>query len=81
MDSKYTQSALSTASRIRRIVVGSVFIGIAMNAAGPLGYLTLLPLFAIYPILTGLLGEDPIDGLLANWQGCFEEPPKGGTPS
>lgn len=72
MDSKYTPSALSTASRVRRVVAGSVFIGVAMSATGLLGYLALLPLFAIYPILTGLLGEDPIDGLLANWQGGFE---------
>lgn len=72
MDSTYTQSSLSTVSRVRRIIIGSAFIGIAMSATGPLGYLTLLPLLAIYPILTGLFGEDPIDGLLANWQGGSE---------
>jgi hypothetical protein len=72
MDSKHKQTALSTASRVRRVITGSVFIGIVMNASGPLGYLTLLPLLAVYPILTGLFGEDPIDGLLANWQGGFE---------
>ena len=72
MDTTIKQSELSTAARIRRIVTGSVFIGIVMNATGPLGYLTLLPLLAVYPLLTGMIGEDPIDGLFANWQGGFE---------
>jgi hypothetical protein len=31
-----------------------------------------LPLLAIYPILTGIIGEDPLDRLFANWQGGFE---------
>lgn len=72
MDSINNTSALNIASRVRRIVTGSALIGIAMSATGSLGYLALLPLLAIYPIITGLLGEDPIDGLLANWQGGFE---------
>lgn len=72
MDSTMKTTELSTASRVRRIVTGGAFIAIAMSASGPLGYLTLLPLLAIYPILTGLFGEDPLDGLLANWQGGFE---------
>lgn len=66
------QSELSTAARVRRIITGSVFIGIVMSATGHLGYLTLLPLLAVYPLLTGMIGEDPIDGLLANWEGGFE---------
>lgn len=72
MDTAIKKSELSTASRVRRIITGSVFIGIAMSATGPLGYLTLLPLLAVYPLLTGMIGEDPIDGLLANWEGGFE---------
>ena len=72
MDTVIQQSALSTAARVRRIVTGSVFIGIVMSATGQLGYLTLLPLLAIYPILTGMIGEDPIDALLAKWEGGFE---------
>ena len=72
MDKNIKQSELSTAARVRRIITGSVFIGIVLNATGPLGYLTLLPLLAVYPLLTGMIGEDPIDGLLANWQGGFE---------
>lgn len=72
MDTAIKKSELSTASRIRRIIIGSVFIGIVMSATGPLGYLPLLPLLAVYPLLTGMIGEDPIDGLLANWEGGFE---------
>lgn len=72
MDSVINTTELSTASRVRRIVAGGFLIGITMTVTGPLGYLALLPLLAIYPILTGLFGEDPLDGLLANWQGGFE---------
>ena len=72
MDITNKQTVLSNASRVRRIITGSVFIGILMNATGPLGYLTLLPLLAVYPLLTGMIGEDPIDGLLANWQGGYQ---------
>ncbi|MBE9515770.1 MAG: hypothetical protein IME93_02210 [Proteobacteria bacterium] len=72
MEHAIKKTELNTASRVRRIAVGSIFIGIVMSAPGPLGYLAVLPLLAIYPILTGLFGEDPVDGLLANWQGGFE---------
>ena len=66
------KTELSTSARVRRIVTGSIFIGIVMGSTGPLGYLTLLPLLAVYPILTGMIGEDFLDGLLANWEGGFE---------
>ena len=72
METTFKKAELNTAARVSRIAIGSIFIGIVMNTAGPLGYLAVLPLLAIYPILTGLFGEDPIDGLLANWQGGFE---------
>ncbi len=72
MGATIKKTELNTAARVRRIAIGSAFIGIVMNTAGPLGYLAVLPLLAIYPILTGLFGEDPLDGLLANWQGGFE---------
>ena len=66
------KTKLSISARVRRIVTGSIFIGIVMGSTGPLGYLTLLPLLAVYPILTGMIGEDFLDGLLANWEGGFE---------
>jgi hypothetical protein len=72
MGSNSKRAELSTASRVRRIITGSVLIGITMSAAGLVGYLALLPLVAIYPILTGLFGKDPIDGFVASWQGGFE---------
>ena len=72
MDTTARKTELNTAARVRRIAIGSIFIGFVMNTTGPLGYLAVLPLLAIYPILTGLFGEDPVDGLLANWQGGFE---------
>ena len=72
MDTTTNNSELNTTSRVRRVVIGGALIGIVMNATGPLGYLAVLPLLAIYPILTGLFGEDPVDGLLTNWEGGFE---------
>ena len=72
METTFKKTELNTAARVRRVAIGSIFIGIVMNTTGPLGYLAVLPLLAIYPILTGLFGEDPVDGLLANWQGGFE---------
>jgi hypothetical protein len=62
-------SKLNMTRRISRILIGSGLIGFTMAASGPLGYLILLPLLAVYPLMTGLLGEDPIDGLLGRWQG------------
>lgn len=59
-------SKISLTNRITRVIVGSGFIGVTMAANGTLGYLVLLPLLAIYPIVTGLLGEDPIDGIIAS---------------
>ena len=43
-----------------------------MAASGPLGYLALLPLLAIYPLATGLLGEDPVDGFITQWFENYE---------
>jgi hypothetical protein len=68
---KTITSKLNMTSRISRILIGSVMVGIIMSTNGPVGYLTLLPLLAIYPLMTGLLGEDPINGLFARWNGGF----------
>jgi hypothetical protein len=43
-------------SRIARIAVGAILLAIPMSYNGVLGALAYLPLVAIYPILTGLLG-------------------------
>jgi hypothetical protein len=71
MDNVIKQTELSMVSRVFRLFAGSIFIGIVMSSSGELGYLTLLPLLAIYPIITGIIGEDPLDSLFANWQGGF----------
>lgn len=65
------QSQLNTGNRIVRIMIGAGFIGLTMATSGSLGYLTLLPLLAVYPLLTGLVGEDPIDGLVTYWLGGY----------
>jgi len=69
-------SQLNFINRLSRIIIGTGLIGFTMSASGPLGYLALLPLLAIYPVTTGMYGEDPIDGLVTNWMGghrghCF----------
>lgn len=64
-------SKLNMTNRITRILIGSSMVGITMATSGSLGYLTLLPLLAIYPLMTGLLGEDPVNGLFARWQGGY----------
>lgn len=64
-------SKLNMTNRMTRILIGSSMVGITMAASGSLGYLTLLPLLAIYPLMTGLLGEDPVNGLFARWQGGY----------
>ena len=72
METVIEQTNLSTTSRVFRVVAGSVLIGITMSASGQLGFLALLPLLSIYPIATGIVGEDPLDVLFASWKGGFE---------
>ena len=67
------QSQLNIVNRITRILVGTGLIGFTMAASGPLGYLTLLPLLAVYPLMTGLVGEDPIDGVVTHWLGGYKD--------
>jgi len=69
---EFSRITLSITSRVVRLIVGGIFIGTVMGSDGQLGYLTLLPLLAIYPILTGIFGEDPLDYLAGNWKGGFE---------
>ena len=72
MDTAAKRTELSIASRLFRLVVGGLFIGTVMSSSGQLGYLTVLPLLAIYPIMTAIIGEDPLDTLFADWKGGFE---------
>lgn len=52
----YEAEKLSTTSRISRIAFGVALVAFTMNHSGVLGALVALPLLAIYPILTGILG-------------------------
>jgi hypothetical protein len=56
---------LSTVSRISRLVAGTVLLAIPMSTNGVLGSLAFLPLLAIYPILTGILGYGLVQMLIA----------------
>jgi hypothetical protein len=47
---------LSTTSRITRIALGAALLGFTMTHDGVLGVFAVLPLLAIYPILSGVLG-------------------------
>lgn len=57
---------LSMPSRITRIALGALFLAIPMAQSGVLGALAVLPLLAIYPILTGLLGYGFVELLAVN---------------
>ncbi len=70
-------SQLDIYNRISRVLIGIGLIGGVMAAPAfiesPLGYLMLLPLLGLYPLMTGLLGEDPIDGLLTRYLGGYSD--------
>jgi hypothetical protein len=57
---------LSMTSRIARIAIGAVLLAVPMSYSGVLGALAFLPLLAIYPILTGLLGYGFLELLVVN---------------
>jgi hypothetical protein len=57
---------LSMLSRITRIALGTLLLAIPMTHSGVLGALTVLPLVAVYPILTGLLGYGFVELLAVN---------------
>ena len=75
----YTQSnpeiaKLSMPSRIIRLALGTVLLAIPLAHSGMLDVLAVLPLLAIYPILTGILGYGLLELLVAN-QRSIERPP------
>ena len=57
---------LSMLSRITRIAVGTLLLAIPMTHNGVLGALAVLPLVAIYPILSGLIGYGLVELLAVN---------------
>ena len=61
-----TNQTLSPIRRFNRIAFGAVLIGITMTTSTtPLGWLAVLPLLAILPIISGLIGFDPVSSFLA----------------
>lgn len=57
---------LSTFSRATRIVLGATLLALPMSYHGVLGALAWLPLLAVYPILTGILGYGFVELLVLN---------------
>jgi multidrug transporter EmrE-like cation transporter len=67
-DAQYNLEAakLSMLSRSTRIALGALLLAIPMAQSGLLGALAVLPLLAIYPILTGILGYGFVELLAVN---------------
>lgn len=57
--SKY-EGELSVGQKSMRVVVGASLVLVAMFYQGPFAEVALLPLLAVYPIITGLIGVDPV---------------------
>lgn len=57
---------ITNSDRVVRMVAG---LGLALSVglqSGPLGMAAILPLIAIYPIMTGVVGWDPVVKYLAS---------------
>ena len=66
---------LSTFDRVSRMLLGYVLIGVAYSHQGFLGLLALLPLIAIYPMMTASIGFCPIEGAIQKfWSGVKAQP-------
>ena len=64
-----TFNNVSKGGRVARIAVGLALIYSTVFQPGTLGLAAILPLLAIYPISTAVLGWDPIVQLVARkWQ-------------
>ena len=69
---------ITNSDRVVRIIAG---LGLALSVSlqsGPLGMAALLPLIAIYPLMTGVVGWDPIVKLFANRKQHSAKPLNGG---
>lgn len=55
---------ISNAGRIARVVVGTAMAVSVGIQSGALGVAAVLPLVAIYPMMTGVLGWDPMSYLV-----------------
>lgn len=65
-DSTDTLNNMTITERGTRITAGIAIIASVIAQTGPLGLTALLPIAAIYPLLTGFLGWDPVYALTGN---------------
>lgn len=62
---------LSAIDRVSRLFFGYALIGVAYFHEGSLGLLSLLPLIAIYPMTTAVIGYCPIEAAIKKfWAGA-----------
>jgi hypothetical protein len=55
---------LTVIERAARVAVGVGLLSTAAFAQGPLGWVAILPLLAVYPMLTGVIGYEPLRAFL-----------------
>ncbi|WP_455200390.1 YgaP family membrane protein [Kaarinaea lacus] len=56
---------ITNSDRVIRIAAGLGMVFSVTLQSGPIGVAAILPLFAIYPIMTGVVGWDPIVNLFS----------------
>lgn len=61
---KLQDTYLSNIDRISRTALGFAMIGLAYFGTGYLGWLAVLPIIAIVPLMTATLGICPVEGYL-----------------
>lgn len=55
---------LTLTERIARVAVGAGLLSTMVAADGALGWAAVLPLLAVYPVLTGVMGYEPLRAFL-----------------
>lgn len=70
-----TYNNISTSERAVRFIVGMALIYSVVLHPGVLGAAAVLPLIAIYPILTGVIGWEPIYNVYAKFKQITDKTP------
>jgi|GEM_PF-1498308 len=60
-----TYSNIGSIERAVRIIIGTALTYSIALQAGTLGIAAILPLVAVYPIMTGIMGWDPVYSVIA----------------
>lgn len=63
-----TYTNIGTTERAVRIVMGMVLTYSVVLQAGTLGVAAILPLVAVYPIMTGIMGWDPVYSMITQFK-------------